>query len=324
VAFPSVGAYDGVRGKRGRICGFSGGSRRRLQRRQAEVSVAAALPLFITLTYPDSILPDAWGCGEFNQFCERARSDLDAFLKRLCRELPMVSAFWRIEAQPRKSGLHVGLLVPHFHLLMYGIPSEVVGVREEFEVCDGLQLPGELVEVLGYQWPSTAASCQCFWELTCARHNIIGDEREKILASHVRRDSTVVFQDWLSTSWYHVVGSHELKHLLAGTSVACPRSLRGVACYVSKKYMAKESEVENGIYGRNWGIHNRKCIPWAKMVSIELTGTVGYRIRRIMRRYLERSRGRRYIVRNGCGMTLFCDSQRWFEALCHSPPDDPF
>jgi hypothetical protein len=72
--------------------------------------------------------------------------------------------------------------------------------------------------------------------------------------------------------------------------------------------------------GRCWGVFNRASVPWAKMVELDLTPDAAYRLRRIARRYIEHSSGRRYGLRRGCGITVFCDSARWWTALVNSPP----
>ena len=66
-------------------------------------------------------------------------------------------------------------------------------------------------------------------------------------------------KEWLSASWYQVVGSRDPKHLVAGTQVQLARSHKGVVAYASK-YTAKPerlpAEWQEGV-GRWWGVHNR-------------------------------------------------------------------
>jgi hypothetical protein len=76
-------------------------------------------------------------------------------------------------------------------------------------------------------------------------------------------------KDWLSRSWYEVVGSHDPKHLAAGTQVQLARSHKGVIAYASK-YTAKPERLpaswQDGV-GRWWGVYNRPGlgIAWETM-----------------------------------------------------------
>jgi hypothetical protein len=130
------------------------------------------------------------------------------------------------------------------------------------------------------------------------------------------------FFDWASLAWYHVVGSHNLDHLRAGVRIEKVRSWGGVMSYCAK-YMAKSdcqflAEVE---FGRSWGIFNRSCMPWAKMVELNLGEDVGVRLRRIARRYLEHRLKRK--IRAPYGITLYCNVER-FKRCWARPPDIPF
>lgn len=66
-------------------------------------------------------------------------------------------------------------------------------------------------------------------------------------------------KEWLSRTWYEVVGSHDPKHLAAGTNVQAVHSHRGVVSYAAK-YTAKHQELPDdwqGGVGRWWGVLNR-------------------------------------------------------------------
>lgn len=88
------------RAKRGKVAGFSAKSRMRLMRTLAEVR-RDSLPSFVTLTFPADY-----------PTIERAKRDLDTFLKRLARQFPNVAGVWKLEPQKRGA--------PHFHLLIWG------------------------------------------------------------------------------------------------------------------------------------------------------------------------------------------------------------
>jgi hypothetical protein len=69
---------------------------------------------FCTLTYP----------GEFRYGWEECKAHLAALRKRLVYRCPEVRVIWRMEVVRRKSGASEGKLVPHFHLLVFGISPE--------------------------------------------------------------------------------------------------------------------------------------------------------------------------------------------------------
>lgn len=96
-------------GDRGKVTGFSSASRRRLMRLIASLE-RGARPIFVTLTYPDVFPTDL----------DKWKRDIDVFGKRLARKSEKAGFLWRIEFKERKSGKSVGMLAPHFHLLVYG------------------------------------------------------------------------------------------------------------------------------------------------------------------------------------------------------------
>lgn len=98
-------AVQGGGGIRGDIKEFSKGSRKRLLHTVGKIS-RSALPLFITLTYPES-WPDSG---------EVWKAHLKAFWKRIKRRYPRAACIWKLEAQKRGA--------PHYHLLTWGIPYE--------------------------------------------------------------------------------------------------------------------------------------------------------------------------------------------------------
>lgn len=101
-----------------------------------------------------------------------------------------------------------------------------------------------------------------------------------------------IAKQWISTSWYEVVGSHDPKHLTAGTQVQLARSHKGVVAYASK-YTAKPERLpaswQHGV-GRWWGAFNRAAlgIAWEEM---PITPWQFRQLARVFRR-LVRSRSR--------------------------------
>lgn len=69
-----------------------------------------------------------------------------------------------------------------------------------------------------------------------------------------------IAKQWVSESWYEVVGSGDARHLAVGTNVQLARSHRGVIAYAAK-YTAKRQELpddwQDGV-GRWWGVFNRE------------------------------------------------------------------
>jgi hypothetical protein len=116
---PGWEMYEGaVRSKRGCVSNFSGRSRKRMMETVAGL-LTTALPLFVTLTYPDE-WPSEWNDWKFH---------LATFWKRVRRKWPNASAIWKLEPQERGA--------PHFHLLIWGVefmPHEWLA-QAWFECC---------------------------------------------------------------------------------------------------------------------------------------------------------------------------------------------
>lgn len=88
-------------GQRGEIKGFSKDSRHRLLQTIESIRMDAELPLFITLTYPETF-PDA----------RASKVHLDTFCKRIKRAFADVGLIWKLEPQQRGA--------PHYHMMMWG------------------------------------------------------------------------------------------------------------------------------------------------------------------------------------------------------------
>jgi hypothetical protein len=101
--------YEHVRGP---IRGFSKQSRKRYFDLFNSLDRQGPRPtLLLTLTYSDSSYGRSW---------QECKADLRAFRSRFERRYGRVPYFWRLEHKPRQSGQHVGQLMPHFHLLVFG------------------------------------------------------------------------------------------------------------------------------------------------------------------------------------------------------------
>jgi hypothetical protein len=279
-----------------------------------QVSVAAPLPDFVTLTFPDDSFRDS-----VTEFAQEAKSYLDTWLKRLRRVAPSAAGFWRMEWQARKSGPREGKLFPHFHLMVWNLPKRELhfGVTESYVLSEDLQE--------GFAGLCKEALERCEW----ASLRKVSRFHDRLFLHetrpHCSRPDTryMSFFDWASASWYHVVGSHNLDHFRAGVSVERVRSWGGVMCYCSK-YMAKLGDnnfLSEVPVGRSWGIFNKLHLPWAKLIELPLPEDIGVRVRRIMRKYIERVRGRRRSA--PYGLVFYGDVAQW-SRLWEPPPDTPF
>lgn len=93
---------------RDKVSSFSRKSRKRMMELMAdEIRVP---DLFVTLTFDDSYVI-GWE--------KKFRADFEAFRRRLERAYGSISAIWRLELETRKSGEYKGVLMPHFHLIVW-------------------------------------------------------------------------------------------------------------------------------------------------------------------------------------------------------------
>ena len=122
---------------------------------------------------------------------------------------------------------------------------------------------------------------------------------------------------WLSFTWYRIVGSGDIKHLLAGTQVKVPEGKTAIRKYVSKyvgKPFSENDLPEAWRYpGRYWGIIGRQNFPKRELIYFsEFTVEEVIELKRFIRRWL-RSIGRkskstkRFIkfLRNSFSFTVF-------------------
>ena len=115
------------------------------------------------------------------------------------------------------------------------------------------------------------------------------------------------FRKWVSQAWYEVVGSGDVRHLIAGTRVEQVRSRRGVMCYAGK-YIGKVTDGDCGWDepGRYWGVKGAECIPWADVYNVTLEYRQAVRLLRLMRRYMRCRRG------GLLTLTMLCNSPEYW------------
>lgn len=94
---------------RGVVKTFSQRSRKRMLEKLAMLRDCSG-GYFVTLTYP----------GRFMWTAAEVKRHIHTFSKALLRRFPECGAFWRMELKERLSGESRGLIVPHFHLLLFG------------------------------------------------------------------------------------------------------------------------------------------------------------------------------------------------------------
>jgi hypothetical protein len=275
--------------------------------------VEAGPATFVTLTYPDDFPADraVW------------RAHRDEFFRRVRRQFPMAWGLWRREMRLRLSGKNAGKWAPHFHLLLWGVPrtwQDPRGgqLRWDFErtrhsaLCARIRAnPGkprmvrrEVSPGVYFTEPLQLVNVS---EWTRAEDDSPYDEV-----------CDVELLEWVSVQWYHLVGSHDLRHFSAGTRVEAVENERGVFAYVGK-YIAKTDEEPPGEVdrGRQWGVVGLARFNWAIVERLPLSQEQFYRLRRPMRRYLEREVKRRVGLGRWHGMAIFTRPECWL-ALVYS------
>lgn len=118
---PMIGQRGG--GRRGVVSNFSRASRKGLLQKMAR-SRGMDSGYFGTFTYP----------GEFRYTWQECKNHLFIFRKRILRRFPQARIIWRMEVKPRLSGESIGLPVPHYHFLIFGLPY---GWEERLETWFG-------------------------------------------------------------------------------------------------------------------------------------------------------------------------------------------
>jgi len=175
IHFPSDRDRCPARGKRGKVVGFSSGSRLRMIRKIHTIERAASMPHFVTLTFPDL----------FPTF-EDAKRKLTVLFKRWKRRWPKTAAIWRLETVARKSGSMAGQIAPHFHLLVWGKFDAKQARDDWFEVCGSDEYAhfrhGTDVGKLMDDWKQAAAYCAKY----CAKESDVASEAGRIWGVHNR------------------------------------------------------------------------------------------------------------------------------------------
>lgn len=275
--------------KRGEITHFTDASRRRMLDLLAKV-IYAALPFWMDLTYPDN----------FPTSRTRWKRDLEVLAARFLRRWQAASNIWKLEFEPRKSGVNKGKLAPHFHNLPFNVPWEFPFVEE---AKDNYRV---------YQ----QANGNWLTEVFC-RGQLIG----LTVAGH---DNLVA---WVRRNWYDIVNAGDARHYRAGTWVETIETRQGSFSYCSKRYVAKPEEVKKlGLKpGRFWGVWNRKCLPLGVPQSYRITQKQAIQLRRFIRRHrraITPPEKRKWLFKGsgsnaakGFTQKHYCNADFWMERL---------
>jgi len=109
--------------------------------------------------------------------------------------------------------------------------------------------------------------------------------------------------EWVSSSWFEVVGSGDVRHLAAGTQVARVLTWRG-ASYYCAKYLGKVQSGDGIPTGRIWGKSGPLPVD---LVELELSWDSWHRVRRVLGRWYKRKTGRPawWVSQRRAGITAY-------------------
>lgn len=294
--------------KRGEVNEFSAASRRRMLDLLAKIEVSQ-VPLFVTLTYPDS----------FPLYSEEFKRHLEMFCARLQRRWPQAAVIWKLEFKERKSGESKGKVAPHYHLFVYGVPWEFpwrLESRSHYRVVSelhGRELPFPLLLVLEH------GQIQDLFGGAVT----LGSDRDRVQSASI--ECLDNFTLWVSRTWYDVVNAGDIRHFRAGTRVERLRTVKGAFAYAAKGYIGKSEAMPilERKPGRFWGVINRKSLKLGERQHFEVTEKQAVQLRRFIRRYRRAKtppEKRRWLFKGGLcskefSVKLYCNVDFWLERL---------
>jgi hypothetical protein len=294
--------------QRGEITEFSAASRRRMLELMAKID-QKAVPLFVTLTYPDN----------FPLYRAEYKPHLERFCDRLQRRWPKAAIIWKLEFQVRKSGQNKGNIAPHYHLFVYGVPWRFPFKKERGQSVEvSRSFAGRNCE----HWKEDAKATE---GMACIVNYVILEEPD----GRELADGTVVGADslksWLSRNWFDVVGSDDIGHYHAGTRAEHLKTVKGAFAYAGKRYIAKKEEFPQMAQkpGRFWGVIGRQHLPLGRREDRELSANQAVKLRRVMRRYRVANtppEKRKFLRKSQLWSEdftakLFCNVEFWLERL---------
>ena len=148
-------------GGRGMVLDFSRKSRGRMLEKVARLSKKNVVH-FITFTFDDSSIPHD---------TIELQSHLRAFWEKMRRDYPESSAIWRIELKPRQSGVYIGHVVPHVHILLWG--ASLALPRR-----DSLHYSGDACDIwtriVTRNRPEMKQAVDAGWRIRCDHKELVG------------------------------------------------------------------------------------------------------------------------------------------------------
>jgi hypothetical protein len=294
--------------QRGEITEFSAASRRRMLELMAKID-QAAVPLFVTLTYPN----------DFPLYRADYKRHLETFCDRLQRRWPKAAIIWKLEFQVRKSGLNKGKLAPHYHLFVYGVPWRFPFKTERGQSAE----VSRLSDCNGYErWKEDVKASD---GSACIVSAVIPEEPDGVELSNGAVFGADSLKSWLSRNWFDVVGSDDIGHYRAGTRAEHLKTVKGAFAYAGKRYIAKKEEIPQMAEkpGRFWGVIGRKYLPVGKREDREVSGGQAVKLRRVMRRYRVAKtppEKRRFLRKSQLWSEeftakLFCNVEAWVDRM---------
>lgn len=124
-----------------------------------------------------------------------------------------------------------------------------------------------------------------------------------------RSEQNRLVMEWLSATWYRIVKSGDEKHLAAGTKIEPMQSWNGVSYYLTK-YLCKLPEgsfVPVDWVGRFWGVIQGQKLKKHPLFEAEIPEKVFYKVRRVLRKGLEKQMGRKLVTWKRQGITRYMD-----------------
>ena len=137
--------------------------------------------------------------------------------------------------------------------------------------------------------------------------------------------------EWISKTWYRIVGTEDERHLRAGTNVETVRNAPGAVSYMAK-YIQKDDEQMIGVHtGRYWGTFNKANLPIGVEKEVQINPKQAVKLRRIMRKKIRNDVRRSQWTKkfmdlgfdNQLGVSTPYELERYMQ-LARSGPKKPF
>lgn len=208
-------------GIRSHIENFTRASRKRLLQRMAGCR-NMDFGYFVTLTYP----------GSFEYTWQECKAHMAALRKRIMRRFHEARGIWRMEIKERLSGVSQGLPVPHYHILLFGLPygheakieaiiSQMWDAIANYHDRDVPFLRCEVTQIRSrshavYYASKYAAKLDDGYDDGFGRHwGFFGQWDETMSGRHIVTGAEMVHLKRLMRSWLRSKGRHSVALLFA-------------------------------------------------------------------------------------------------------------